>query len=95
MFNRTRLRPIYKWVLRHLRATEDKIFRAPDLDAASRGWQVRRDRPFSRTYRDPRWDFVSACARCSGSGLVGVDECPDCEGDGTIYECPSDQPCRS
>ena len=95
MFNRTRLGPLHKWVRRHLTAIEDKIFQSPDFDAASRGWQVRRDRPFSRTYRDPRWDYVSVCARCSGSGLVGVDECPDCEGDGTIHECPFNQPCRS
>lgn len=63
---------------------ESAIFGGPDLDAIARGWQVRRERPFHRTYRDPRWDTISACPACRGSGTQGAAPCDDCDGRGTI-----------
>jgi hypothetical protein len=63
---------------------ESLIFREPDLDAIARGWQVRRERPFHRVYRDPRWDSISACTGCHGSGLSGTAACGDCDGRGTV-----------
>ena len=59
-------------------ALERWIFRAPDLDAAARGWQVSRPAPFRRVYRDPRWDSISACLPCNGAGCVA------CDGRGTV-----------
>jgi hypothetical protein len=50
---------------------ERKIFVGVDLDATARGWLVHRDRPFSRTYRDPRW------AR-AGAGTVQPDRRERC-----------------
>jgi hypothetical protein len=57
MFNRTPLCRIAKRLL-HVRldALEHRIFRKSDLDALARGWQISRPRPFTRRYRDPRWD---------------------------------------
>ncbi len=43
------------WI-RMLDEADHLIFREPDLDAVARGWEVRREALFRRTYRDPRWD---------------------------------------
>jgi hypothetical protein len=56
MFDATPLCLIAKRLLQNVIGTvERKIFVGVDLDATARGWLVHRDRPFSRTYRDPRW----------------------------------------
>ncbi|WP_219416691.1 hypothetical protein [Pseudonocardia nigra] len=73
------------WIARILDAVDHALFRAIDLDATARGWQVRRDSWFSRTYRDPRFDSLSPCAACAGSGGAGAGVCPECEGNGTIW----------
>ena len=57
MYNRTPLCLVAKRLLRGcLDAVERRVFQAPDLDAVARGWVVTRPRPFTRQYRDPRWD---------------------------------------
>jgi hypothetical protein len=60
------------------------IFRAPDLDALARGWEVHRPTPFRRVYRDPRWHSVVVCADCRGTGLDAAHACPCCDGRGTL-----------
>lgn len=69
---------------RLLDALDYRIFQRPDAEAIARGWQVRRSRPFTRVYRDPRWDQISACTDCSGSGLDGAATCSGCGGAGTV-----------
>jgi hypothetical protein len=69
---------------RLLSALDHAIFRGPDLDAIARGWQVRRERPFHRVYRHPRWDTITACTGCRGSGTSGAAACHDCDGRGTV-----------
>lgn len=73
------------WLGRLVEALEQRIFRETDLDAIARGWQVRRGRPFTRTYRDPRWDSISVCPTCQGSGSIGSTLCPRCDGNCTIH----------
>ena len=65
-------------------ALDHAIFERPDLDAYVRGWEVRRDRPFTRTYRDPRWNSVAACPTCDGVGMRGAHRCGECDGLGTV-----------
>jgi hypothetical protein len=67
-----------------LDAVEHRIFVRDDLEAIARGWRVHRARPFSRTYRDPRWDDVSACSDCRGSGTAHAHACDTCAGTGTV-----------
>ena len=68
-----------------LSATDD------DARAQAHGWTVART-PKSRvrTYRDPRWDTVSACLSCGGSGLGSTDGagCPVCAGIGVVHPAP-------
>lgn len=57
MFDHTPICCIAKRLLHaRLDAVERRIFRDTDLDAVARGWRVSRPRPFTRSYRDPRWD---------------------------------------
>ena len=85
MFNRTPPCAGAKRLLqRVLEALDRKIFLSVDLDATARGWHVRRTRPLSRSYRDPRWDLVARCADCDGSGVVGALACGPCKGTGVV-----------
>jgi hypothetical protein len=62
-----------------------------DARAEARGWQVHRvPNSRTRTYRDPRWDTVSACHSCGGHGLSHTDgaACPACAGTGVIRSAP-------
>jgi hypothetical protein len=58
MSNRTPLRAIAKRAAATLVAVEDRIFADDDLAALTRGWRITRPHPFTRTYRDTRWDQV-------------------------------------
>lgn len=69
---------------------ENLIFRQPDLDAVTRGWEVHRPTPFRRVYRDPRWHSIVACADCQGSGLDAARACPVCDGRGTVRVADAD-----
>jgi hypothetical protein len=80
--NTTPSRPAATWLTHIVDRIDQFAFREPDMRAIARGWQVRRDRPFTRTYRDPRWDDVAACAVCQGSGTIVAGDCPDCAGVG-------------
>ena len=78
-------------ITRLLETLDRLLFRDPDLRATARGWQVRRPGRFQREYRDPRWDLVSPCATCHGSGVAGGHDCPDCEGSGRIISRPDER----
>jgi hypothetical protein len=85
MFNRTPLRVTTKRLFhRVVDAVDHHLFAADDLQAIARGLCVHRPRPFSRTYRDPRWDDVSACSDCCGSGTVRARACDTCAGTGVV-----------
>jgi hypothetical protein len=73
-------------LLRALSAIGDKIFQADDRRARDHGWQVvPRRGGLSRSYRDPRFDRLVACATCNGCGCnpQGV-ACSACHGAGRI-----------
>jgi hypothetical protein len=61
---------------RLLDAIDRFAFREPDLDALARGWEGRRDAWFVRSYRDPRWDSVTACS-CGHRVVIGM-ACEHC-----------------
>jgi hypothetical protein len=63
---------------------EDLLFRRPDIDALSRGWEVHRPTAFRRVYRDPRWHTINTCVECRGTGRTGAHPCPNCAGWGTV-----------
>jgi DnaJ-class molecular chaperone len=60
-----------------------------------RGWEVRRGRHLARTYRDPRWNSVTVCPSCAGSGSEGAQDCSTCRGTGTIRHALTTHPCPS
>jgi DnaJ-class molecular chaperone len=67
-----------------------KIFRSSDYQAHQHGWQITpRHEGLSRTYRDPRFDYLAACATCNGRGhnLHSIT-CPDCQGTGRVSLAP-------
>lgn len=78
------IRPVTGRLACLLDAADHRFFRAPDLDAVARGWEVRRERRFHRVYRDPRFALISRCSDCSGTGLLGTRPCPACAGQGTV-----------
>ena len=73
-------------LLRGLSAIGSKIFQADDCRAHDRGWQIiPRHSGLSRSYRDPRFDYLSSCTACNGHGCnsSGVS-CSGCNGTGRI-----------
>lgn len=72
MENSTRSERARRWVERVFEAVDRFAFREPDLDAIARGWTVRRERRFVRTYRDPRWDTVTECSHCHSRTVIGA-----------------------
>lgn len=79
-------------LLRGLSAIGSKIFRADDCRAHDHGWQITpRHGGLSRSYRDPRFDYLVACTACNGHGSnpSGVT-CSGCNGTGRIVLDPAD-----
>jgi len=72
-------------------ALGSKIFEGGDRRACDRGWQVLpRHNGLSRNYRDPRFDYLTACAACNGRGhKPGGTACSDCDGAGRIVLNPT------
>jgi hypothetical protein len=56
---------------------DEYAFREHDRRVALRGWQVHRDRMFSRVVRHPLWDEVEPCRRC-GYAVFGGAACAAC-----------------
>jgi hypothetical protein len=74
-----------------LSAIGGKTFREEDRWARDHGWQtIPRHGGLSRTYRDPRFDYLTACTACSGRGCDprGV-VCSDCDGTGRVILNPA------
>jgi hypothetical protein len=67
-----------------------KIFRSSDYQARQHGWQVTpRHGGLSRTYRDPRFDYLAAYTTCNGRGHNPRSiTCPDCQGTGRVSIAP-------
>jgi len=78
-------------LLRGLSAIGSKIFQSDDSRARDRGWQiVPRYGGLSRSYRDPRFDYLLTCAACNGHGCNRRDgTCSACRGAGRIILSPS------
>jgi RecJ-like exonuclease len=72
--------------LRLISAIGSKIFRTDDCRARERGWQViKRNGGLSRTYRDPRFDYLTPCPACGGRGYnPDRATCPSCDGSGRL-----------
>ena len=68
----------------------DALFARAEARARDCGWAVSRSRSgLHRSYRDPRFDQLHRCLRCSGSGrnAHGTD-CARCSGTGRIVHDP-------
>jgi DnaJ-class molecular chaperone len=68
-----------------------KIFWPSDYQAHQHGWQITpRQGGLSRTYRDPRFDYLAACTTCNGRGHNprGI-ACLDCQGTGRVSLTPA------
>lgn len=83
MGNSTPARTARKWVASLLEAVDRAAFRDPDLRAVARGWSVRRDARFTRTYRDERWATVRACPACGYRVVIG-EPCGHCVPTGLV-----------
>lgn len=77
----------------HLRALGDRVFARDDQAARAHGWQIsQRHGGLTRRYRDPRFDWLSGCPWCHGSG-GGQRECTVCQGTGRL--CRPVRPSRA
>jgi cytochrome c553 len=74
-----------------LSALGQRLFAASDADARRHGWQVTCVQSgFGRRYRDPRFDMLTACTACHGSGMNSQrDSCQTCSGNGRIVVNPT------
>ncbi len=73
-------------LLRVVSVIGSKIFEKNDRRARDRGWQIiQHHSGLSRSYRDPRFDYLIACTACNGRGSNprGI-ACSDCDGTGRI-----------
>lgn len=63
-----------------------RIFAATDATARQHDWQITPTHAgLGRRYRDPRFDSLAACARCSGQGVaMSGDPCQVCDGTGRV-----------
>jgi DnaJ-class molecular chaperone len=66
-------------------ALAERAFAASDVDERRYGWQVTCTHGgFGRTYRDPRFDTLLACPRCSGEGFTDGEPCQPCGNTGRV-----------
>lgn len=76
---------IREWLEERIRAAGDRLFRADDARASRLGWQVSVGRSgLNRTYRDPRFDLLTRCSGCAGTGQSESQPCACCAGEGRI-----------
>lgn len=85
----TRLPRNKVWVIPIIRLgltrLEQRLFGDLDTQARHDGWQVTRlRRGFGRSYRDPRFDLLSTCPDCAGSGSIDGQLCEPCRGTGRV-----------
>jgi len=70
-----------------VRTVGDVVFRDADAEARRQGLEVTSSRwGLVRSYRDPRFDNVSRCSRCLGTGEAYATgrRCSACEGSGRV-----------
>lgn len=77
------------WAIPIIRLTltwlEQRLFDELDRQARHDGWQViRLYHGFGRRYRDPRFDLLSVCSTCAGSGHADGQPCDPCRGTGRV-----------
>jgi hypothetical protein len=61
------------------------MFIADDTRAIANGWQITPGKlGLTRTYRDPRFDSLTASDQCGGSGETADQPCARCSGTGRI-----------
>ena len=66
------------WLAAIPRRVDDRLFTMNDTEAYWRGWQITKTHGgLARSYRDPRFDTLTACARCRGAGVNGADVTTD------------------
>lgn len=64
---------------------ERRLFADLDAQAEHDGWQVTRlHNGFGRRYRDPRFDLLSPCPACAGSGSADDQQCQPCRSTGRV-----------
>jgi hypothetical protein len=64
---------------------EQRLFGDLDAQAQHDGWQVTRlHHGLGRRYRDPRFDLLSTCLDCAGSGSIDGQPCEPCRGTGRV-----------
>jgi hypothetical protein len=73
-------------LIRWLSAFGNKIFEADDRRARDRDWEITPSHGgLSRSYRDPRFNYLRRCRACNGFGCSpdGVT-CASCHGAGRV-----------
>ena len=74
-----------RWLSKVIEAVGNRVFRADDQWAIEHNLQITpRHGGLSRSYRDPRFDTLHACPRCSGSGGNPGEPCAACAGTGRV-----------
>ena len=74
-----------RWLRRLIETAGDRLFRTDDQTAIKNNWQItKRHGGLSRRYRDPRFNTLLACSRCSGSGGYPDEPCATCGGTGRV-----------
>ncbi|HEY2443745.1 MAG TPA: hypothetical protein VGI31_11455 [Streptosporangiaceae bacterium] len=72
-----------RWLAGLAEAAGRRWFAADDRAAIGHGWQITARRGgLARSYRDPRFDSLLACPRCSGGR--GQEPCDLCDGTGRV-----------
>jgi hypothetical protein len=68
----------------------DRLFADEDTSATARGWEIRRLPGGGRAYRDPRWNSISRCDSCGGTGRDAASAaCLPCGGTGVLRADPA------
>lgn len=75
-----------RWLAGRIRLAGDRQFSEDDTWARQHGWLIEARRGgLSRSYRDPRFDNLSRCRECHGSGTDESDRpCRRCSGTGRV-----------
>jgi hypothetical protein len=76
---------LLSWLAFIPRRLGDHLFAMNDTEAYWRGWQIAKVHGgLGRRYRDPRFDTLTGCLKCLGSGALADAPCGPCLGTGRI-----------
>ncbi len=85
-----RIQRILPWLERQARRAGSVLFAESDQHALIHSWEItQRVGGLSRTYRDPRFDQLSRCYQCGGTGVSrhsALRSCFICWGTGRLIE---------